>query len=86
MLLLAALVAAGTCCQSALLWPRHWRALEHEHGARVEVSTIRVTGPQEAPGSCTVYGPLPPGYMAGCTCHQDGEVGTCGRASGTCRG
>jgi hypothetical protein len=69
--LLAALVARGVCCQSALLLPRHWRALEHEHGAKVEVSTFRVTGLKQAPGSCAVYGPLPPGYMAGCTIHKD---------------
>jgi hypothetical protein len=76
MLLLAALVAAGACCSAALLYQRHW---EHEHGATVEVSTFRVTGPQQAPGSCAVYGPLPPGYMAGCTIHKDsfGEVGAC---------
>jgi hypothetical protein len=68
-----------TALVAALLYQRHWRALEHEHGAKVEIFTFRVTGPQQAPGSCAVYGPLPPGYMAGCTIHQDdfGEVGAC---------
>jgi hypothetical protein len=78
MALIIALVARGVCDPAALLFQRHWRALEHGwHGATVEVSTFRVTGPQQAPGSCRVYGPLPPGYMAGCTIHTDsfGEVG-----------